>query len=710
MTDAIDILINATDKASPAIGAVKSSLGGMNQSAQESHSIFSSVGSLLSGGVKAAAAITAVAVGSLAFAFRDSAEIAREHMRVESQLEAVLKSTGGAAGVSADMANKLADSLQSVTNFDGEATLSGENMLLTFTNIGKDVFPRATETMLDMSQALGQDLKGSAVQLGKALNDPIAGVSALSRVGVTFTDTQKDMIKTMVDAGDVAGAQTLILDELSKEFGGSARAMVEPGKQLENMWGDLKEQVGNFVIPIMDDLSKRAMPLVQNATAFLATGVGYFTDSLGRGSSFLDAFIDTLGAWAEDLDGIASDALFDLQGAFIVAFDIIRGRWDWAWDDLLSTAGDIWTQLSGFFVDHLPLWVTTLTGWAEAAWQWLVDATPKVIAQLANWYKSISTWVINQYPLWVATLTSWAQGLWQWIVDAIPKVLTTLGDWGGKLIGWFGAHLPEWISTFLEWETAIWQWIGDALPNAIKAITGFVRGLREEGDSTGGSSFGSMASGWAGKLWRWITEDLIPAVRPAFMRFVDTMVHLGMDLLGALADLAKELGLTLWKWIVDITPVALKALADWGGELWGWIKEEAPVWWDTLKIWAGMLWKWIVDVTPTVLKTLGEWAGSVWGWVKENAPKWYDQLKIWAGYAWVWIRDIAIPKALEQLGIWYTTLKEWLTTNWPKWRDDLIQRGKDAMQWLQDGIEIGWIKAADWFFGQTAFGGFVGTS
>jgi hypothetical protein len=79
---------------------------------------------------------------------------------------------------------------------------------------------------------LGTDLKGSAVQLGKALNDPIAGVGALSRVGVTFTETQKDMIKTMVEAGNVAGAQTLILDELGKEFGGSAKALADPVTQL----------------------------------------------------------------------------------------------------------------------------------------------------------------------------------------------------------------------------------------------------------------------------------------------------------------------------------------------------------------------------------------------------------------------------------------------------------------------------------------------
>ena len=63
--------------------------------------------------------------------------------------------------------------------------------MLTFTGVGKDVFPQAIQTVLDMSQALGQDLKSSTVQLGKALNSPIDGITALSRVGVSFTDAQK---------------------------------------------------------------------------------------------------------------------------------------------------------------------------------------------------------------------------------------------------------------------------------------------------------------------------------------------------------------------------------------------------------------------------------------------------------------------------------------------------------------------------------------
>src|SRR3989304_7377426 len=101
-----------------------------------------------------------------------------------------------------------------VTRFGDEAILSGENMLLTFTNIGKDVFPEATEVMLDMSQALGQDIKSSAIQLGKALQDPIQGVTALRRGGGNFTEDQQKMIESMGEAGDLLGGHKVIFPEV----------------------------------------------------------------------------------------------------------------------------------------------------------------------------------------------------------------------------------------------------------------------------------------------------------------------------------------------------------------------------------------------------------------------------------------------------------------------------------------------------------------
>jgi hypothetical protein len=181
-----------------------------------------------------------------------------ESENVAAQLDAVLRSTGGAAGVTRDSAIELSKALQKQTTYSDEAVLSAENLLLTFTAIGKDIMPQATETVLDMSTALGQDTKSSAVQLGKALQDPILGITALRRVGVNFSEDQKTVIENLVKTGNKAEAQRLILKELNTEFGGSARnaAQTFAGSmaQLGNVLDDVMEVIGSVVVDALDPL------------------------------------------------------------------------------------------------------------------------------------------------------------------------------------------------------------------------------------------------------------------------------------------------------------------------------------------------------------------------------------------------------------------------------------------------------------------------
>jgi len=210
----------------------------------------------------------------LAFA-ATSIQAAGESQLAVAQLEAAIKSTGGAAGVTSDHAQGLASALQQVTMFGDETVLTAENMLLTFTNIGAGggVFDLATRTALDMATALGGDVTSSAMQLGKALNDPINGITALTRVGVTFTDAQKAQIEAMVKAGDTAGAQSIILAELQKEFGGSAIAAGQtfPGQLaiLQNKFGEVQEKIGGALIPALMSIVTTIQPIIDKVVDWI---------------------------------------------------------------------------------------------------------------------------------------------------------------------------------------------------------------------------------------------------------------------------------------------------------------------------------------------------------------------------------------------------------------------------------------------------------
>lgn len=168
-----------------------------------------------------------------------------EAQKVQAQLGAVLRSTGGAAGQTIEALNAHAAALQKVTTFGDEAINAMQGVLLTFTQIRGPQFTQATESILDMAQALGMDLQSAAIQVGKALNDPILGVTSLSRAGVQFSASQRAVIKELVETNRMAEAQTIILKELETQFGGSASAarntLGGALAALKNVIGDLFE-------------------------------------------------------------------------------------------------------------------------------------------------------------------------------------------------------------------------------------------------------------------------------------------------------------------------------------------------------------------------------------------------------------------------------------------------------------------------------------
>lgn len=143
------------------------------------------------------------------------------------QLDTVLTSTRHGAGMDRLEFLKMADSLEDVTKFSETTILETENLLLTFLRIGKEIFPEALVAVMDVATALGHSAPDAAIQLGKALNDPRRGMLSLMRIGVSFTETQRDQIKTLMEEGNILEAQKIILEEVAMEFGGSARAAAD---------------------------------------------------------------------------------------------------------------------------------------------------------------------------------------------------------------------------------------------------------------------------------------------------------------------------------------------------------------------------------------------------------------------------------------------------------------------------------------------------
>jgi hypothetical protein len=186
--------------------------------------------------------------------FVDSAS---ESEQAVARLEGVLQATGGAVGLTSEQLQGMANGLQDVTRFSDETILNGEAILLTFRNIGAEMFERTVPAMADMAEIFGS-VDSAAMQLGKALNDPVTGMGALSRAGITFSDVQKEMIKNFVETGDIASAQNIIMSEVEAQVKGLAEAMgntfagqVEIAK---NKLDTFKELIGGPIIAGLTEL------------------------------------------------------------------------------------------------------------------------------------------------------------------------------------------------------------------------------------------------------------------------------------------------------------------------------------------------------------------------------------------------------------------------------------------------------------------------
>lgn len=200
---------------------------------------------------------------------------AREQAAVENKLRAVINATGHAAGFTAGQMIEYAGELQRVTNFGDEATISAQAVLATFKEIKGQTFKDAIASAQDMAAVMGSELQPVVIAIGKALNDPIQGVTALRRVGVSFNEEQLTTIKRLQETGDMAGAQAVVLKELQSEFGGAARAMADPIVQLQNAVSDLSQTIGLEMLPSVQLVAKALTDYVSEANAAAGASEGF---------------------------------------------------------------------------------------------------------------------------------------------------------------------------------------------------------------------------------------------------------------------------------------------------------------------------------------------------------------------------------------------------------------------------------------------------
>jgi len=425
-----------------------------------------------------------------------------------AQLEAVLTSTGGAAGMAKDELIALGDSLEKTTKFSSESVQAGEAILLTFTGIGKETFPAATQAATDMAQALGTDISSQAMQLGKALNDPVAGISKLTKVGVVFTEEQKAQVKAMAEAGDVAGAQKVILAELNKEFGGSAVAAGQTlsGKLeiLKNAFGAVSEKVVSALMPYLTkfaDWVSANMPSIEAKVTKAFDGISKFIGTyvvpvlqflfnhIGTIKNVVLGLVGVLAVWKAAT--LISTAVQEAQNAVMLVSALRSGGLAGATTALsAATGGKVAATLlaSGALIAHnVALAASAVAHGVATAAQWLFNA-----ALTANPIGIVIVLIGALIAAVVLIATHWKE-VTKVLTDTWKKVkefFAPIAKWFGDIFDNAWKNIKNAFSSVGSFFKGLWDKItgifgkigvaiGDAIGGAFKAVINGILGFAE---------------------------------------------------------------------------------------------------------------------------------------------------------------------------------------------------------------------------------------
>ena len=227
-------------------------------------------------GATAAVVGVFVAVGA---AIKNVTDAYGDQAKVNQKVNSALLATKNTLGVTRGELSEFATEMSRMTGIADETIAEAEALMITFTKIGSEVFPDAIKSAADMSVMFGQDISQSAIQLGTALNDPIAGVGRLKRIGISFTEDQKAMIEGFVNQNDIMSAQKIIIDELNAEFGGVAENMGKewPAKvdRLHNAFVDGKQILGDYSADALSLLITKVTEFIEKTNDAKAAQKGF---------------------------------------------------------------------------------------------------------------------------------------------------------------------------------------------------------------------------------------------------------------------------------------------------------------------------------------------------------------------------------------------------------------------------------------------------
>lgn len=427
----IDVIADAT-KALQALGKV----------GDQGKTTGSKLGSLKSTMVGVFGTAAVVAFG------KASVGAALESQKATANLEQGFKSMGETTGDAAKAAEAYASSLSKKIGVDDDAIIASQALLVTFGSVSNEaarsagVFDRTTTAAADLAAKGFGSMDSNAVLLGKALNDPTAGIAKLGKAGVQFTEAQKKQIKTMQESGDTIGAQKVMLGELEKQVGGTAAATATSSEKSAVAFGEVQEAVGNALLPALEELS----PVLQDVAGFLEDNMSWLLPL----AAAIGGVVVATKAW-----GLATEVWSGIQK---IATGIQA-----AFNAVMAANPVLLAVLAIAALVAIVVLAYQKVDWFRAAvdkaWQFIQKAWDAVLGA----FQKVWNWIKQNWPLLLAILTGPIGAAVLLIVrnwDTIKRVV----------LGVF--------TSIKDGVTGVWRWVSDKFQAIADKVTGVMDGVR----------------------------------------------------------------------------------------------------------------------------------------------------------------------------------------------------------------------------------------
>jgi phage-related protein len=492
----VAILINVGAQTAAAVrelDAVNTALGNQTTTAEKTAAGFKKMAA------PAAVAFTAIAGGALV-----ATKAAEEAAATSAALTEVYASMGYKD--LADDAEAYAESLSKTIGVDDDIIKQAQTKLATFGEVTKsaDTMARATAAAADLAAAGFGSMDGNAVMLGKALNDPIKGLTSLGKAGVTFTEEQKKAIEQMVKSGDVAGAQAIIFGELEKQVGGVAEASATSSSKMSVAFGEISEAVGTALLPAFEALTPYITAFAtwasENSTVLLVVG-GVIAGLAGavllvNAAMAVWSAVSAVAAVATTAFGVAMTILTSPITLIILAIValiaigvLLYKHWDdvsaflaGVWESIKTKAVEAWEAIKGFFTGA---W-EAIRDKAVEVWtsvkQWFAETWAAIKLKAEELFDGLKTAVSER----ITAVLTFAKELPGKVISALGNLTTTLFQKGVDLImGLVNGYLSIW-STVLTFAGNIGLKIASAIGNLASTlynkgkdlIQGFIDGIK----------------------------------------------------------------------------------------------------------------------------------------------------------------------------------------------------------------------------------------